>query len=158
MRRGELLALRWEHIQPDGIRVRDSLVRDVTKGPKSDRARSVPISPEMQGLMDNLRRSRREREGAWSEPELIFTTRTGGQWEEQNFGRAWRRVRRLCVDDKGKALVQPLAFHCTRHTFASWALEAGKSIVWLQHSLGHASARTRRSAGIRIGSSMSTRT
>ena len=78
MRRGELLALRWEHIQPDGIRVRDSLVRGVTKGPKSDRARSVPISPEMKGLIDNLRRSRREREGAWSEPELIFTTRTGG--------------------------------------------------------------------------------
>ncbi len=96
----------------------------------------------MSGLLDDLRRSRREREGAWSEPELIFTTKTGGQWEEQNFSRAWRRLRRLCVDGKGKALVRPLAFHCARHTFASWALEAGKSIVWLQHALGHASPDT----------------
>ncbi len=142
MRRGELLALRWEHIQPDSIRVRDSLVRGVTKGPKSDRARSVPISPEMNGLLDDLRRSRREREGAWSDPEMIFTTKTGAQWEEQNFSRAWRRLRRLCVDDEGKALVRPLAFHSARHTFASWALEGNKSIVWLQHALGHASPDT----------------
>jgi len=65
-----------------------------------------------------------------------------GGWDEQNFCRARRRLRRLCVDDDGKALVRPLAFHCTRHTFASWALEAGKSIVWLQHALGHASPDT----------------
>lgn len=142
MRRGELLALRWEHIQPDGIRVRDSLVLGTTKTPKSDRARSVPMSPEMHGLLEDLRGSRRKREGAWSDPELVFTTATGGQWDDRNFGRAWRRLRGLCVDDDGKALVRPLSFHCARHTFASWALEAGKSIVWLQHALGHASPDT----------------
>lgn len=47
-----------------------------------------------------------------------------------------------CVDDKGEALVRPLSFHCCRHTFANWSLEAGKSIVWLQHALGHASPDT----------------
>ena len=46
------------------------------------------------------------------------------------------------MDDKGKPLVRPLSFHCTRHSFASWTLEAGKSIVWLQHALGHASPDT----------------
>jgi integrase len=92
--------------------------------------------------IDDLRRSRREREGAWSEPERILATKTWGQWEEQNFSRAGRRLRRLCVNDNGKALVRPLAFHCTRHTFAGSALEAGKSIVWLQHSLGHMSPET----------------
>jgi integrase len=141
MRRGELLALRWEYIQPDGIRVRDSLVRGITKGPKSDRERTVPISPEMRELLEEMRKSRPSREGL-TDPGLVFTTPTGGQWEEHNFGRAWRRLRMRCVDDKGKAMVRPLSFHCTRHTFASWALEAGKSIVWLQHALGHASPDT----------------
>ena len=61
MRRGELLALRWEHIQPDGIRVRESLVRGVVKTPKSDRPRSVPISPELRALIEDLRRSRPKR-------------------------------------------------------------------------------------------------
>ena len=142
MRRGELLALRWEHIQPDGIRVRESFVRGITKTPKSDRARTVPMSPEMHGLLEEMRGSRRKREGAWSDPGLIFTTATGRQWHEQNFGRDWRRLRGRCVDDKGRALVRPLSFHCARHTFASWALDAGKSIVWLQHALGHASPDT----------------
>jgi integrase len=36
--------------------------------------------------------------------------------------------------------VRPLHFHCARHTFASWALEAGRSIKWVQATLGHASA------------------
>jgi integrase len=142
MRRGELLALRWEHIQPDGIRVRDSLVRGRIKGPKSDKPRNVPLSPEIKNLLEELRGSRRSREGLWAEPGIIFTTATGGTWDEHNFGRAWRRLRARCVDDQGKALVRPLSFHCCRHTFASWALDAGKSIVWLQHALGHASPET----------------
>ncbi len=100
------------------------------------------MSPEMHGLLEELRRSRKKREGAWSDPELIFTTATGAQWHEQNFGRSWRRLRQRCVDDDGKALIRPLAFHCARHSFASWALDAGKSIVWLQHALGHASPDT----------------
>ena len=136
------LAASWEHVQPDGIRVRDSLVKGITKTPKSDRARSVPLSPEMIGLFDRLRASRQRIEGLRADPGVIFRTATGGQWEERNFGRAWRRLRALCVDNKGKRLVRPLAFHCCRHTFASWALDDGKSIVWLQHALGHSSPDT----------------
>lgn len=142
MRRGELIALRWEHIQPDGIRVREASVRGTTKTPKSDRARTVPLSPEVRGLLADLRKTRKKREGAWSEPGLVFTTARGGQWDEKNFSRAWRRLRRKCVDDAGKSLVRPLSFHCTRHTFASWALDASRSVVWLQHALGHASPDT----------------
>ncbi len=141
MRRGELLALRWEHVQPDAIRVRDSLVRGATKTPKSDRARSVPMSPEMRGLLAELRKSRRRREGL-TDPELVFTNVSGEQWDEGNFRRAWRRLRQRCVDDAGKPLVRPLSFHCCRHTFASWSLDAGKSVVWLQHALGHARPET----------------
>ena len=142
MRRGELLALRWEHIQPDGIRVRDALVSGKIKTPKSDRARTVPFSPEMRDLLDELRTTRWDREGHWSDPTYVFTNANGKRWDEKNFGRSWRRLRKRCVDNDGKALVRPLSFHCCRHTFASWSLEAGKSVVWLQHALGHASPDT----------------
>ncbi|MCR9093483.1 MAG: tyrosine-type recombinase/integrase [bacterium] len=142
MRRGELLALRWEHVQPDGIRVRDALVHGTIKTPKTDKARTVPLSPEVKALLDELRKSRRDREGLWSEPGYVFTTATGGRWDEKNFGRAFRRLKTRCVDDDGETLIRPLSFHCCRHTFASWALEGGKSIVWLQHALGHASPDT----------------
>lgn len=142
MRRGELLALRWEHIQPEGVRVRDALVSGKIKTPKSDRARTISYSPEMLDLLDDLRATRGDREGHWSEAEYVFTNSNGKRWDENNFGRSWRRLRTRCVDDDGKALVRPLSFHCCRHTFASWSLEAGKSIVWLQHALGHASPDT----------------
>ena len=141
MRRGELLALRWEHIQQDTIRVRDSLVKGQIKTPKSDRARSIPIYPEMRELLQSLRRNRRRRQGL-REPDYVFTSPEGGIWNEDKFGWAWTRLRGRCVDDSGKPLVRPLSFHCCRHTFASWALEDGRSIVWVQSILGHASAET----------------
>ncbi len=117
-------------------------MRGSTKTPKTDRARSVPISPELRALLADVRKSPREREGAWSNPIYVFTTATGVQWHEQNFERSWLRLRRRCIDDHSKALIRPLSFHCARHTFASWALASVKSIVWVQHALGHASPDT----------------
>lgn len=141
MRRGELLALRWEDIGEEEIRVRSALVRGKIKTPKSDRARSVPIYPELRHVLEDLRRTRKKREGL-TDPGLVFTSPDGGIWDEDKFGWAWRRLRSRCVDDAGNSLVRPLSFHCCRHTFANWALEDGRSIVWVQRILGHASAET----------------
>ena len=77
MRRGELLALRWEHIWPDGIRARDNLVTGQIKTPKSDKARSIPCSPALQDLLDELRKTRGEREGHRSEPTYVFSNANG---------------------------------------------------------------------------------
>jgi integrase len=96
----------------------------------------------MRDLLDGLRQPRREREGLWPEPGYVFATATGGRWEEKNLGRAFGRQKTRCVDDDGNSLVRPRSFHCGRHTFASRALEGGRSIVWLQHTLGHSSPDT----------------
>ena len=34
--------------------------------------------------------------------------------------------------------VRPLKLHCARHTWATFALQAGKSIRWVADQLGHA--------------------
>jgi integrase len=141
MRRGELLALRWEHVGKHEIRVRDSLVNGKIKTPKSGLARAVPISGDLSELLKELRRTRKLREGAFSEPDYVFTNANGNRWNEENFSRSWRRLRTRCVDDKDIKL-RALSFHCCRHTFASWALDAGKSITCVQRALGHSDAAT----------------
>lgn len=142
MRRGELLALRWEDIGRDEIRVRRALVKNRIKAPKSGKPRSVPLADDLRAMLDEWRASRKSREGAFSEPGWVFTNANGNQWDPHNFGRSWRRLRTRCVDDQGEMLIRPLSFHCCRHTFASWALDSGKSITWVQHALGHSDPAT----------------
>jgi hypothetical protein len=70
------------------------------------------------------------------EPGHVFLSPRGKRWDERNFARAFDRLR--TKTHKAKK-VRPLSFHCARHTFASWALEGGRSIVWVQNRLGHSS-------------------
>lgn len=65
----------------------------------------------------------------------VFLNANGARWDEANFGRSWRRLQKKTV----AAGIRPLRFHDARHTFATWALESGKSIKWVQAMLGHSS-------------------
>ena len=102
MRRGELLALRWEDIGEEEIRGRSALVRGKIKTPKSDKARSVPIYPELRTVLEDLRRTRKKREGLTG-PGLVFTSPVGGIWDEDKFGWAWRRLRTAYASRLGGA-------------------------------------------------------
>jgi len=73
----------------------------------------------------------------WEEPGYIFLSPRAMRWDERKFARAFDRLR---TQAHRAEKVRPLHFHCARHTFASWALEAGLSIKWVQATLGHASA------------------
>ena len=53
-------------------------------------------------------------------PEWCFPSPGGHFWMERNFSRTWERLR-----DQFPKEIRPLPFHCTRHTFISWALEGG---------------------------------
>jgi integrase len=138
MRRGELLGLKWTDVDfnQSRIAVRRALVRGQLTTPKNGKGRQIAMSPGLGStLLDLLGTRRRESlHESWSEiPEWVFCSRTGGQLDERNFTRTWDRVRRRAQ----KLGVRPLKLHCTRHTYASTALAAGKSLRWVADQLGH---------------------
>ena len=50
-----------------------------------------------------------------------------------NVERVWGRIRRRAQ----KRGIRPLKLHCARHTWATMALQAGKSLRWVAEQLGH---------------------
>jgi hypothetical protein len=71
----------------------------------------------------------------WPEvPEWVFCSKSGTALDERNFERLWYRLRRRAQ----RHGIRPLKLHTTRHTWATFALQAGKSIRWVADQLGHA--------------------
>ena len=66
-------------------------------------------------------------------PPWVFCSETGGPLEERNLQRSWARIRRRAQ----KLGVRPLRLHDCRHSHATWALAAGKSVRWVADQLGH---------------------
>ena len=141
VRKGEVLALKWQDLDFDGARVhvRRALVRGRMGTPKSGRARFVVLSPALLETLEDLLFQRRREclERGWaSVPELVFCSETGGPLDERNVNRTWDRLRRKAQ----KQGVRPLRLHDARHTFASLALASGKSVRWVAGQLGHSTA------------------
>ena len=133
MRRGEILGLQWQDVGKDRIRIRRALVRGHMTTTKSGKTREVPISAALRAVLDKLRGEL----SPWESPGHVFLSPTGKRWDERNFARAFDRLRTKAHKAEK---VRPLHFHCARHTFASWALDGGRSIKWVQERLGHSSA------------------
>jgi integrase len=139
MRRGEALGLKWSDIdfEEGVIAIRRSITSTGLTTPKSGRSRRVAMPPGLaSNLFDLLGRRRQEcLARGWPEvPEWVFCSETGTQPDPRNVERVWGRVRRRAQ----KRGIRPLKLHCARHTWATLALYAGKSIRWVAEQLGHA--------------------
>lgn len=138
LRRGELMALRWEDIDLDAglIRVERSWdMRDGLIEPKSRAGkRSVPIATVLREHLaaHALRTGRRSGLVFGRAPDRPFQPTTlGGRastaWKRMNSERAKRRLEPI----------PPIGLHECRHTFASLMIAAGVNAKALSTYMGH---------------------
>lgn len=134
---GELLALKYDDITPEGVRINKQLQRKTGAGfyietTKTVAAvRIVPLSIET--------REEIETHSIWHKTEMlsegyktpfIFTTKTGGHYDTPTVRKSCNRVYR-------KIGVREMGFHVYRHTFGSILANAGVPIQTVSKLMGH---------------------
>ena len=143
MRRGEILALRWQDIDLESARITVARSLEQTaaglrfKEPKTRHGRrtiSLPAS-----AVSELRRHWKEQQelrlalGAGKSPpaSLVFCDINGEPRLPQTISQTWRK---LAIAAKVNA-----TFHSLRHTHASHLIAAGLDILTISRRLGHSS-------------------
>lgn len=142
LRRGELLALKWDDIDLDKgmLSVRRSLGRSVTEGiviaePKTRQGRrSLHLSAQLVGALRVHRKNQLERRlqaGAdWKDTGYVFTTGIGTSLDPRVIGIDFKRVLE-------KAELPSVRFHDLRHSAATIALSQGVHPKVVSEMLGH---------------------
>jgi integrase len=127
LRTGEAAALLWQHCSPecDRIWIGESLSNGSRKSTKTNKARTVPLTPRLQQLL----LSRRPNDFRPDDP--IFTSTNGCAIDAKNFcNRYWKpALAELGIDYR-----RP---YNTRHTLISHGLEAGMNPVAIAALTGH---------------------
>jgi integrase len=138
-RRGEVLGLKWDDVdfERSTITIRRAITLRQITAPKSGRRRVIAMTPTLGSALFDLLAARRLEafQRGWREvPEWVFCSSDGGSWDERHFSRVWERLRRRARREG----IRALKLHATRHTWATLALQAGKSVRWVADQLGHA--------------------
>jgi len=146
LRRGELLALRWQHVDLDkgSLFVAESLEHSRAtsqrlrfKGPKSRTSRRViPLAPECVALLRSHKARQKEEKAvagaAYADNDLVFPNPDGQPWPPDTFSTQFAKLAKS-VGMRG------FRFHDLRHAFASITLADGVSIKEVQTLMGHSS-------------------
>lgn len=130
-RKGELLALRWSQVDLENrlIVVASSRLRsDAEKGTKTLKIRKVEMSPDLHAMLWAMRTQR-----AFTDAEHVFLATNGKPWKYESFDTAWKRLQKRA---HLQSAVRDLPFHSWRHTFVSWALQAGEDPAWIAKQIG----------------------
>ena len=134
LRRGELLALRWEDldIQNRTLSINKSVARQngklVLSTPKTPNSIRTVLLPE-----DTVKLLVEEHERHPANSYLFPSPRTGETWDPDGFRRLHDRI----IKEIGAEHVR---FHDMRHTFATLSLKSGVDVRTLSETLGHFSA------------------
>lgn len=132
LRRGELVSLRWRHIDVERAHVH--VVESVSAGEdarvKDYEGRTVPLAPQLAAVLQ-----------AWRPPDarpgdLVFPgTVPGRKLDGDALSTRFRAAR-------DRAGVRALRLHDLRHTFGTLAVDGGASLVQVQAWMGHADIKT----------------
>jgi integrase len=135
LRRGELLALRWQDVDLDAgvIRVRRTYSRGQFGTPKSRRSsRAVPLAERVgSALRDHHRYSTFD-----GEIDLVFAHPQLGRVLDPS------RVRKRFQAAARRAGLRPVRVHDLRHTFGTRMAAAGAPLRAIQEWMGHSDQRT----------------
>jgi len=153
LRRGELLALRWQDVDftKSTVTVRQSLVRVRTdegptrtklefQEPKTERSKgSVPVPQDvMRELKAHRKRQLEERlffGPRYRDQDLVFCLPDGRPLDPRNFTRRYEWL-------LARAGLPKRCFHALRHTVATLLLEAGEDLKVVQEILRHTKLQT----------------
>ena len=143
LRKGEALALKWEHVDLDArtIKITGTMGRiggqlRVTE-PKTARSRrTVPLTPAMAALLKRHRVTQAEERlhagNQWAETGLVFTTEFGTAVDPRNLLRV--------IDAAARSLgLSDVGVHTLRHSAGTAWLESGVHIKAVADLLGHSS-------------------
>jgi len=144
MRRGEMLALRWQDVDFAGGKVRVERSLEQTKAgglrfkpPKTKRGRrTISVPPSTMAALRAHRKSRQERWlalglGKLGDNALVFATWNGQSRTPNALSKDWSET----MADLGLKIT----LHALRHTHASQLIAAGMDVVTISRRLGHAS-------------------
>jgi integrase len=143
LRRGEILALRWQDIDAGAgiLSVRRSLEETKAGGlrfkdTKGKRSRVVDVPPILMEALeahhDRQNEFRKVFGPDWVDNDLVFPREDGSPWEPDRFSS-------LYFDWIAKAGLKGVRFHDLRHSHASQLLRLGTHPKVISERLGHAS-------------------
>ena len=124
---GEVIGLKWKHISDNcsQVWIGEQLTRGKRKSTKTNRARTITLTPKLQKLLVNRRPINVDPDS------LVFTAPRGGAIDDGNFrNRAWQDILTSLGIDYRKP-------YNTRHTLISHALDLQMNPVMVAQLTGH---------------------
>ena len=127
VRTSELIALRWEDVDDDGLQVRRSKVEQRIKPPKT--SAGVRVVKLLQPALDALKAQKRH---TYLMQDWIFLNSKGEPWldDQQLRKGAWIPI----LEKAGVRYRHP---YTMRHTYASMMVSAGENMAWIAAQMGH---------------------
>jgi integrase len=140
LRMGELLALRWRHVDFANriLHVQRNYVEGEEDSPKSHRRRSVPLSDQAVLALDALSR----REHFTGPADLVFCDEVGGHQDDNVVRDEFYDALDAAELGHLREQDEPIVFHDLRHTFGTQCAAKGIDLRKIQAWMGHADIQT----------------